>query len=117
METAAAWPSNARREIDGAMIVVLSVESALAAEYDTNMIIIRFHDEVAERKALGFLAGRFSFRTWSSGDVMVPENALAYLAHERIRFLVEGPATYAQLIPPIQRPVTDAESLTLPASS
>ena len=58
------------------------------------MIIIRFTDTAAERKGLGFLARRFSFKTWASGETLVPEAALASLAVEGIPFVVEGPATY-----------------------
>ena len=61
------------------------------------MIIIRFDDEAAKRRALGHLAGRFSFKSWASGEMMLPKEALALLAEEEIRFTVEGPATYERL--------------------
>ena len=61
------------------------------------MIIIRFADEPSKRKALGHLAGRFSFKSWASGEMMLPKEALALLAEEDIRFTVEGPATYERL--------------------
>jgi hypothetical protein len=61
------------------------------------MIIIRFPDSHSERRALGFLAGRFSFKSWSTGETMVPEHALASLAAEGISFFVKGPASYEQL--------------------
>ena len=61
------------------------------------MIIIRFPDAESERRALAYLAGRFSFKTWASGETMVPEHALPSLAAEGIRFSVEGPATYERL--------------------
>ncbi len=61
------------------------------------MIIIRFADEASKRKALGRLAGRFSFKSWASGEMMLPKEALALLAEEEIRFTVEGPATYERL--------------------
>ena len=63
------------------------------------MIIIRFADEKEKRRALGFLPGRFSFKSWATGEMMVPENALAFLAVEGISFTVEGPATYDRLAP------------------
>ena len=66
------------------------------------MIIIRFPDPGAERRALGFLAGRFSFKSWVGGELMVPEQALAALAVEGISFFVQGPATYEQSAPPIR---------------
>ncbi len=61
------------------------------------MIIIRFPDASAERKALGFLAGRFTFKSWATGGTMVPEHALGALAGAGISFYVEGPAKYEQL--------------------
>jgi hypothetical protein len=63
------------------------------------MIIIRFPDRRAKRRALGYLPGRFSFKSWSNGEMMIPEEALAHLAVEGIRFSVEGPATYERLAP------------------
>ena len=68
------------------------------------MIIIRFADATVERRALGFLAGRFSFKSWATGQTMVPEPALAALAAEGISFYVEGPASYEQLAAPVRNP-------------
>jgi hypothetical protein len=62
------------------------------------MIIIRLPDPAMERRAFDYLAGRFSCKSWATGETAVPETALPYLAREGIRFSVEGPATYAQLI-------------------
>jgi hypothetical protein len=62
------------------------------------MIIIRFTDPAMERRALGFLARRFSFKTWDTGETAVPPQALGTLAMEGISFIVEGRASYAQLI-------------------
>jgi hypothetical protein len=61
------------------------------------MILIHFADPAMERRALGFLAGRFSFRTWSNGVTIVPEPALVALATEGISFFVEGPASHEHL--------------------
>jgi hypothetical protein len=61
------------------------------------MIIIRFADAESEKRALGFLAGRFSFKTWATGETMIPEAALSPLAQEGIRYTVEGPAGYERL--------------------
>jgi hypothetical protein len=55
-------------------------------------IIIRFPDKASERRALGWLPGRFSFKSWATGEMLVPADALAPLAVEGIRFSVEGPA-------------------------
>lgn len=62
------------------------------------MIIIRFPNAETERHALGFLPGRFTFKSWATGEMMIPSNALASLAHEDIRFTVEGPATPERLV-------------------
>ena len=56
-------------------------------------IIIRFPDAESKKTALGKLARRFSGKSWATGEVMVPETALAFLATEGISFSVEGPAT------------------------
>jgi hypothetical protein len=72
------------------------------------MIIIRFPDAASERRALGFLAGRFSFKSWATGEMMVPEQALASLAVEGIAFFVQGPATYEQLTATVRNPSTSA---------
>jgi hypothetical protein len=66
------------------------------------MITIRFPDFEMKRRALGFLAGRFSFTTWASGEVLVPDSALSALAYERISFTVEGPPTYGQAVPSLR---------------
>ena len=63
------------------------------------MVILRFPNEKDERRAMGYLAGRFSFKSWASGEMMLPEGALPYLAMEGIPFQVEGPATYERLAP------------------
>lgn len=63
------------------------------------MIMVRYPNEEAKRRALGYLAGRFPFKSWVTGEMMVPEQALPYLATEGIPFQVEGPATYERLAP------------------
>ena len=60
------------------------------------MILIRFPNLESKRSALAQLAGRFSFKSWASGDMLVPEEALPFLAVQSISFTVEGPATYEQ---------------------
>ncbi|MCI0376734.1 MAG: hypothetical protein L0215_03935 [Gemmataceae bacterium] len=64
-----------------------------------SMILIRFPDEEAKRKALGFLIGRFSFKSFATGELIVPEYALSSMALEGISFTVEGPASYERLVP------------------
>jgi len=53
------------------------------------MICIRFPDAESEPRALGFLAGRVSFKSWSDGVTRVPNHALSSLTREGIAFLVE----------------------------
>jgi hypothetical protein len=64
------------------------------------MIRIRFPDDANKRRALAFLIGRFSFKSWATGEMVVPEYALPSLALEGISFTVHGPATYEQLVRP-----------------
>lgn len=44
------------------------------------MIRLRFPTPEAERRALGYLAGRFSFKTYATGETLVPAAALPFLA-------------------------------------
>jgi hypothetical protein len=67
------------------------------SRYPAFMVIIRFPDEEAKRRALGCLPGRHSGKSWATGEMMVPEEALGFLAHQGVRFTVEGPATYEQI--------------------
>jgi hypothetical protein len=60
------------------------------------MILIRFPNAEAKRTALGSLAGRFPFKSWATGEMLVPEDALPFLALRGVVFTVEGPATYEQ---------------------
>ena len=56
------------------------------------MVMIVFPDRKTERKALGFLLGRFSGRVLKSGEHLVPEGALEALAEQNIPFTVKGKA-------------------------
>jgi len=58
------------------------------------MVIIRFDDSETEKRALDYLVGRYSFKTWVNGDLMLPETALGGLAGQGLAFRVRGPATY-----------------------
>ena len=65
------------------------------------------------RRALGYLLGRFSGRSWASGEVLVPEPALPHLAAEGIEFSVEGPGSYDRILRLNQKagaPAATAES-------
>ena len=72
------------------------------------MIRIRFPDAASERRALGYLAGRFSFKSWADGVTLVPDHALSALAREGIPFNVDGPATYEQVLPAVRNPPASA---------
>jgi hypothetical protein len=58
------------------------------------MVIITFPDRQTEKRALGFLIGRFSGRVLESGEHLVPDAALEALAQQDIPFTVKGRATY-----------------------
>ena len=60
------------------------------------MITIAFPDQETEKRALGFLLGRFSGRVLKSGEHIVPEAALEALADQNIPFIVRGETTYEQ---------------------
>jgi hypothetical protein len=66
------------------------------------MIRIRFPDSATELRALGFLAGRYSFKSWDNGETLVPSAALGALALAGIRFSTVGPATYEQFAPTVR---------------
>ena len=70
------------------------------------MVIIRFDDVETEKKALDYLVGRYSFKTWSNGDLMLPEPALGELAAEGVVFRVKGPATYEHFLPAVRNTAT-----------
>jgi hypothetical protein len=72
------------------------------------MIRIRFTERAAKRRALQFLLGRFSFKSWKTGEMIVPEAALAEMAREGITYVVEGPATYAEQIAAFRNPAAAA---------
>lgn len=63
------------------------------------MTIIRFADVEAKKRAIAFLVGRFPGKSWATGEVAVPGEALAELAAEGFQFTVDGPATYERLVP------------------
>src|SRR4051812_7711914 len=48
------------------------------------------------------LAGRFSFKTWENGELMVHESVLPYLVREGITFKLQGQATYEHFRPAIR---------------
>jgi hypothetical protein len=62
------------------------------------MVIITFPDKLTEKKAIGFLLGRFSGKFFKSGDHIVPEAAVEALAAQNFVFTVKGKATYEQQV-------------------
>ena len=66
------------------------------------MILIRFSDAQAEKRGLGYLAGRFGGKTWKSGETLVPEAALSHLAAAGIKFSVEGHLSYEKVYAPLR---------------
>jgi hypothetical protein len=70
------------------------------------MVIITFPDAETQKKALGFLLGRFSGRVLKSGEHMVPEAALEALAQRNIVYTVHGKASYEQQVAAIRSAVT-----------
>lgn len=57
------------------------------------MVAITFPDREMEKRALGFLLGRFSGRATRSGEHIEPEAALEALARQDISFTVKGKTT------------------------
>ncbi len=70
------------------------------------MITITFPNRETEKRALGFLLGRFSGRVLRTGEHLVPEAALEALADQNIPFTVIGKATYEQQIAAIRGSVS-----------
>ena len=66
------------------------------------MILIRFPNMDAKRRALAFLTGRYSFTSYRTGEMLVVHAALGEMAVAGIPFSVEGPATYGQAIPALR---------------
>jgi hypothetical protein len=66
------------------------------------MVTITFPDRETEKRALGFLFGRFSGRVLRSGEHIVPEAALEALANQNIPFTVKGKTTYEQQVAAIR---------------
>jgi hypothetical protein len=62
------------------------------------MVVITFPDSETQKKAVGFLLGRFSGRILKNGEHIVPEAALAALADKNIPFTVHGKASYEKQI-------------------
>ena len=66
------------------------------------MVTITFPDREMEKKALASLLGRFSGRVLKTGEHIVPEPALEWLADQNITFTVQGKTTYEQQLAAIR---------------
>ena len=62
------------------------------------MVVITFPDTATQKKALGFLLGRFAGKVLKNGEHIVPENALVAIAAQGISFTVVGKASYEKQI-------------------
>jgi hypothetical protein len=74
------------------MVFQFPIAGVVFVGYDLYMVLIRFPNPDEKLKALGYLPGRFAFKSWTTGEMLVPEAALPFLAVEGITFTVEGPA-------------------------
>lgn len=63
------------------------------------MVLIRFPNPESKQRALEALVGEFSFKSWSSGEMLLPEEALPQLAREDIPFTFEGSTAHEKLSP------------------
>ena len=70
------------------------MESDELTERELAMVVITFPNSETQKKALGFLLGRFSGKVLKNGEHIVPEAALAALAQKNISFTVHGKSSY-----------------------
>jgi hypothetical protein len=61
------------------------------------MVLIRFPNVQTKRRALELLVGEVPFKSWSSGEILLPEDALPRLSREDVPFSFEGSAAYEKL--------------------
>ncbi len=69
------------------------------------MILIRFPSEAAKDRALELLLGQYSLKSWQSGELLLPEEALPLLARENVPFRFEGIEGYEK-IPALRDPAS-----------
>jgi hypothetical protein len=62
------------------------------------MVAIRFQDAETEKRAIGMLIGRFTFKSFADGLNLVPPGALTVLATQGLKFTVEGQASYERSV-------------------
>jgi len=63
------------------------------------MIVVTFPDQEMEGRAIEFLIGRCSGKSWDTGEMAIPHWILPELAVKGIKFSVWGPARYELLTP------------------
>ena len=71
------------------------------------MVVLTFPNDETRKKALGFLFGRFSGKALKSGEIIVPEAALAALADQDISFTVQGKASYEKQVAALRGAAAD----------
>jgi hypothetical protein len=84
--------------------ILLRLAVSTGTQYVSFMVIIRFEDSETEKRALDYLIGRFSFKSWANGELMLPPQVLGRLAAQGIPFHVQGPATYEHFLPVLRNP-------------
>ncbi len=70
-----------------------------------DMVLIRFPNDEAKDRALELLVGEHPFKSWKSGELLLPEEALPLLARENVPFSFEGIDAYGR-ISALRDPVT-----------
>lgn len=86
----------------------MNLHGSRQRSYNIFMIRIRFTDEAAKRRALGFLAGRYSFKSFATGEMLLPDYALPALTQEGISFEVLGTVTYEEIVASLRNPTSQA---------
>ncbi len=71
------------------------------------MILIRFPNEEAKDRALELLIGEHPLKSWQTGELLLPEEALPLLARNNIPFVFEGVEAY-DAISPLRNPAPEA---------
>jgi len=59
--------------------------------------LICFPNEDAKDRALELLLGEYRFKSWKSGELLLPEEALPLLARENVPFTFEGTEGYERI--------------------
>ena len=72
------------------------------------MVVITFPDSETQKRALGFLLGRFSGKVLKNGEHIVPETALPALADQNVTFTVHGKASYEKQIAALRSAASNA---------